>query len=124
MSDPELTRAFVRQGLVSYPAALDAVEFFESQIRDALRRVLDEKIVWSTFRRATEPDGRPRAPIMGRPGAAPNRSIYAYVEGDERNGDKTWASLGLYWTPPKVKVPVVAFAHFSVGSRMVSIEHQ
>ena len=123
MSDPELTHAFIRQGLVSYPAALDAVDFFETQIRDALRAVFEAKKDWQAFRRAKDASGVDILPTAGKFGVAPNRGLYAYVEGEKRGEDKTWATLGLFWNAPKVKLPVVAYAHFSIGNRVASIDH-
>lgn len=122
MADKEQTRLFVRQGFASYPAALEAIEVFESEVFRALRRAFDEKPSWQSFKRARGSDGGPIPPKEGRSGGAA-RWLWSFVGGEKRGDDGTWLTLGLCWSPPKQRSGmVVAYASFTVGNRVVNID--
>ena len=122
MSDPQLTRAFINQGLASYPAALDAVEFFELQMKEHLRRALDERKNWKNFRRAIGADGLPAQPTASSYHGS-SRWLSASLEGEKRGDERTLVYVGLCWKPAKVRAPVVAYATLTAGNnRVVSID--
>lgn len=118
IQDKAALRSFLRQGFESYPAALEAVETFESEMWRAIRRAFDEA-KWTNIGRTSGPAQTPKE---GRTGGAA-RWLWSYVEGATRGDDKTWITLGVCWNPPKQpNLRVVAYATVTAGSRMISID--
>jgi hypothetical protein len=119
--DEALVTAFIRQGFVSYPAALEAVEYFEAEMYRTIRRAFDEKKDWTKIRRAIGADAQLLPPKEGRTSGAA-RWLWSYVECEKRGEDKSWLTLGVCWNPPKQPSgAVVAYANYAIGSKFIHV---
>lgn len=99
--------AFVRDGLRRYADAADAVDAYESEIRERLLSAFEQKKDWKNFRARRGDRGRGKALPYGVLNGAFGRMIWTNQTSEDPEAG--WIDLGLWWRSPRARDGVVAY---------------
>lgn len=103
----ERLESFMREGLQTYPKAFSTVRLFQAELERRLRELLESKDDWTSFEFPedgktikTESDARDSLGAW----------VCAIATGVLVKKHDARIDVGVWWSPPTIKVPVIVYA--------------
>ena|SRR5581483_2011634 len=100
---------FLREGLSRYPEAYSTVQLFQQTLENEIKKVIESKDDWAAFR-LSDDDNAVKTFSGGRAGEG--MWICALVTGTLPTNQDARIETGYWWRPPKLSLPVIAYANF------------
>lgn len=100
---------FLREGLTRYPEAFNTVRLFEQTLKEQIVDLLESKDDWTTF---AFPNGEKVIKTFANGRAGEGIWICALATGLLNGTEEARIETGLWWSPPKLKVPAIVYASF------------